>query len=197
MAAELRLRGSRGQRPGRSWTSRSRPRARPPRGTAPPNTPRASGSPATTACCSGPGPTAAGPAASSERLQDVHGWRSELQRHVGRLLADTESLLALRQRLEKALDATEIPYAIAADNLSCRARRPGRDLVRDAVEDELLKVAAGFIYEFRLLGLARLCVKRESRLQDHCVQEKAKGQIQQIYSQDEVLKCLMLTILTN
>ncbi|XP_070712659.1 tektin-4 [Pempheris klunzingeri] len=74
-----------------------------------------------------------------ERLQDVHYWRSELQRHIQQLLADTESLLALKRRLEKALDATEAPYAIATDNLSCRTRRPGPDLVRDTVEEELLK----------------------------------------------------------
>ncbi|KAG7223765.1 hypothetical protein INR49_026447 [Caranx melampygus] len=74
-----------------------------------------------------------------ERLQDIHGWKSELQRHIEQLLAHTESLLALKTRLEKALDATETPYAIATDNLTCRARRPGPDLVRDSVEEELLK----------------------------------------------------------
>ncbi|KAM9362626.1 tektin-4 [Symphorus nematophorus] len=74
-----------------------------------------------------------------ERLQEIHCWKSELQRHIDQLLADTESLLALKKRLEKALDATETPYAIATDNLNCRARRLGPDLVRDSVEEELLK----------------------------------------------------------
>ncbi|KAG7485263.1 hypothetical protein JOB18_006551 [Solea senegalensis] len=74
-----------------------------------------------------------------DRLQDIHHWRSELQRHIERLQADTASLLALKTRLEKALDATETPYAISADNLNCRTRRPGPDLVRDSVEEELLK----------------------------------------------------------
>lgn len=76
-----------------------------------------------------------------ERLQEIHYWKSELRRHIDQLLADTESLLALKKRLEKALDATEAPYAIATDNLNCRARRPGPDLVRDSVEEELLKVS--------------------------------------------------------
>lgn len=76
-----------------------------------------------------------------ERLQEIHCWKSELQRHIDRLQADTDSLLALKTRLEKALDATEAPFAIATDNLSCRARRPGPDLVRDSVEEELLKVS--------------------------------------------------------
>ncbi|KAF1394893.1 hypothetical protein PFLUV_G00005850 [Perca fluviatilis] len=74
-----------------------------------------------------------------ERLQETHYWKSELKRHVDKLLADTESLLALKTRLEKALDATEIPFAIATDNLNCRTRRPGADLVRDTVEEELVK----------------------------------------------------------
>ncbi|XP_041839520.1 tektin-4 [Melanotaenia boesemani] len=74
-----------------------------------------------------------------ERLQEIHYWKSELQRHIEQLQADTDALLALKTRLEKALDATETPYAIATDNLTCRARRLGPDLVRDTVEEELLK----------------------------------------------------------
>ncbi|KAJ8001530.1 hypothetical protein DPEC_G00170440 [Dallia pectoralis] len=74
-----------------------------------------------------------------ERLQDVHLLKSELQRHIERLLAETDLLLGQKRRLEKALDATEIPFAIATDNLTCRERRPGPDLVKDRVEEELLK----------------------------------------------------------
>uniref|UniRef100_A0A3Q1IYZ1 Tektin n=1 Tax=Anabas testudineus TaxID=64144 RepID=A0A3Q1IYZ1_ANATE len=75
-----------------------------------------------------------------ERLQDIHYWKSELQRHIDHLLTDTETLLALKTRLEKALDATETPYAITTDNLNCRTRRLGPDLVQDTVEEELMKV---------------------------------------------------------
>ncbi|XP_006637103.2 tektin-4 [Lepisosteus oculatus] len=74
-----------------------------------------------------------------ERLQDTHFWRSELQRQAEALAADTELLQAQRRRLERALDAADIPYAIATDNLACRGRRLGSDLVRDAVEVELLR----------------------------------------------------------
>uniref|UniRef100_A0A1A8BIF7 Tektin n=1 Tax=Nothobranchius kadleci TaxID=1051664 RepID=A0A1A8BIF7_NOTKA len=74
-----------------------------------------------------------------ERLQEIHYWRSELQRHVEQLQADSEALLQVKARLERALDATEIPYAIATDNLTCRTRRLGPDLVRDSVEEELMK----------------------------------------------------------
>lgn len=75
-----------------------------------------------------------------QRLQEIHGWQSELRQHIEQLQGDTDSLMALRARLERALDASQTPYAIATDNLKCRARRPGPDLVQDSVEEELLKV---------------------------------------------------------
>lgn len=77
-----------------------------------------------------------------ERLQDVHFRKSELERHIARLLTDTERLATLKWRLEKALHGTEIPFAIATDNLVCRERRSGPDLVQDRVEEELYKVDA-------------------------------------------------------
>ncbi|XP_049760509.1 tektin-4 isoform X1 [Elephas maximus indicus] len=76
-----------------------------------------------------------------ERLQDTHGWKSELQRQIEELLAETDLLLAQKLRLERALDATALPYSIAIDNLQCRERRQHPDLVRDYVEMELLKEA--------------------------------------------------------
>lgn len=74
------------------------------------------------------------------RLQDTHGWKSELQRQVEELVSETEQLLAQKQRLERALDATAGPFSIVTDNLQCRDRRQHPDLVRDCVEIELLKV---------------------------------------------------------
>uniref|UniRef100_A0A8B9WXL4 Tektin n=1 Tax=Bos mutus grunniens TaxID=30521 RepID=A0A8B9WXL4_BOSMU len=76
-----------------------------------------------------------------ERLQDMHGWKSELQRQVEELVSETELLLAQKQRLERALDATAGPFSIVTDNLQCRERRQHPDLVRDCVEIELLKEA--------------------------------------------------------
>lgn len=52
-------------------------------------------------------------------------------------------LLLLQVRLEKAKDATQVPLEIAFDNMRCRDRRYNADLVRDAVEIELLKVTYG------------------------------------------------------
>lgn len=75
-----------------------------------------------------------------DRLQDIHFWRSELERHIEKLEAETDLVLAEKLRLEKALDATEIPFAIATDNLACREKRLGPDLVKDLVEEELVRV---------------------------------------------------------
>ncbi|XP_076996473.1 tektin-4 [Tamandua tetradactyla] len=75
------------------------------------------------------------------RLQDVHGWKSELQRETEALLAETDLLLAQKLRLQRALDATAAPLSIATDNLQSRERRQHPDLVRDCVETELLREA--------------------------------------------------------
>ncbi|XP_044160501.1 tektin-4-like [Bufo gargarizans] len=75
-----------------------------------------------------------------ERLLDVHFWRSELEREIRDLTAETERLLQQKSRLQRALDAAEIPYSIASDNLQSRERRVGAELVRDGAEVELLRV---------------------------------------------------------
>ncbi|NXT38655.1 TEKT4 protein, partial [Pelecanoides urinatrix] len=80
-------------------------------------------------------------AALGQRLQDIHFWKSELQKVIEDLTAETGLLAAQKLRLERALDATEVPYTIATDNLQCRERRQPPDLVSDEVERELLKEA--------------------------------------------------------
>lgn len=95
-----------------------------------------------------------------ERLQDIHLLKSELQQKIEQLLADTHALVALRKRLEKAHDATEIPCAIATDNLNCRSRRPAPDLVRDSVEEELLKVGPMEGFEILCFNANDLSVER-------------------------------------
>ncbi|NXT74582.1 TEKT4 protein, partial [Zapornia atra] len=78
-------------------------------------------------------------AALGQRLKDIHFWKTALQKEIEDLDAETNLLAAQKLRLERALDATEVPYAIAMDNLQCRERRQPPDLVRDEVERELLK----------------------------------------------------------
>ncbi|NXS61985.1 TEKT4 protein, partial [Brachypteracias leptosomus] len=80
-------------------------------------------------------------AALGQRLKDIHFWKARLQKEIEDLDAETGLLAAQKLRLERALDATEVPYVIATDNLQCRERRQPPDLVRDEVEKELLKEA--------------------------------------------------------
>nr|XP_009930661.1 PREDICTED: tektin-4 [Opisthocomus hoazin] len=80
-------------------------------------------------------------AALGRRLQNIRCWKAELRKEIEDLDGETRLLAAQKVRLERALDATEVPYAIATDNLQCRERRQPPDLVSDEVERELLKEA--------------------------------------------------------
>lgn len=93
-------------------------------------------------------------AALGQRLQDIHFWKSELQKEIEDLDAETGLLAAQKLRLERALDATEVPYSIATDNLQCRERRQPPDLVCDEVERELLKVRGAVGWAGLLAALA-------------------------------------------
>ena len=83
--------------------------------------------------------------ALGERLHDIHFWKSELEREINDMIGETDLLLAQKKRLDHALLATEIPMHIATDNLNCRQRRQGIDLVQDEVELALLKVCLVYV----------------------------------------------------
>lgn len=74
-----------------------------------------------------------------ERLKDINFWKFELERNINDMISETDCLLEQKKRLENALRATEVPLHIATDNLNCRQRRQGIDLVQDDVELNLLK----------------------------------------------------------
>jgi len=75
----------------------------------------------------------------AEKAKDIDFWKFELNREIQDVIDETELLLAQKKRLENALRATEIPLHIATDNLNCRQRRSGVDLVQDDAEISLLK----------------------------------------------------------
>ncbi|KAL8565100.1 hypothetical protein ACOMHN_005303 [Nucella lapillus] len=75
----------------------------------------------------------------AERCKDIDFWKAELEREIRDVIDETDLQLAQKKRLENALRATEIPLHIATDNLNCRQRRQGLDLVQDDVEISLLK----------------------------------------------------------
>ena len=76
----------------------------------------------------------------AERCKDIQFWKSEEEREIRDVIEETALQLTQMKRLENALRCTEIPLHIATDNLNCRQRRQGLDLVQDDVEISLLKV---------------------------------------------------------
>ena len=57
------------------------------------------------------------------------------------MTAETEDLVAMKCRLERALLAEDLALLIVTDNLNCRQTREGIDLCQDEVELNLLKVS--------------------------------------------------------
>lgn len=77
----------------------------------------------------------------AERLRDLHFWKDELEREINDIRTETDCLVDQKKRLERALAACELALLIAMDNLNCREKREGIDLVQDEVELNLLKVS--------------------------------------------------------
>ncbi|XP_063229568.1 tektin-4 [Bacillus rossius redtenbacheri] len=83
---------------------------------------------------------------STERLQrraqDVHCWKTELERAAVAAGEEINLLDGQRQRLRTALGVLRLPAAIAGECLELRTARLEPDLVRDRVEEELVKEVA-------------------------------------------------------
>jgi len=74
-----------------------------------------------------------------QRLNDINFWKSELDRQYQETEDEVQKMLDYKQRLEDALNATQIPLHIARECLQNRERRLSIDLVHDDVEIQLLK----------------------------------------------------------
>ncbi|NXV64649.1 TEKT4 protein, partial [Molothrus ater] len=105
-----------------------------------------------------------------QRLQDIHFWRVELQKEIMELDAETNLLAAQKLRLERALDATEVPYSVVIDNLECRERRQPPDLVIDEVEKQLMK-EADLIRDIRDL-LKRTIIQAATQIRSNRIQKE-------------------------
>lgn len=76
----------------------------------------------------------------SERLHDVNFWKSELNREIEDILAETDVLVSEKRRLKRALDATTTPLHIATEALANRElHKYGVERVVDDVEIQLRK----------------------------------------------------------
>ncbi|XP_047614496.1 tektin-1 [Phacochoerus africanus] len=76
-----------------------------------------------------------------QRLEEVRFWKKELDDKLEQLVSATEDLLIYQTRLEKALESLKEPLHITEKCLEYREKRIGIDLVRDEVEQELIKEA--------------------------------------------------------
>ncbi|NXH42651.1 TEKT4 protein, partial [Dicaeum eximium] len=106
----------------------------------------------------------------SQRLEDLDFWRTELQKEIMELDAETNMLAAQKLRLERALDATEVPYAVVIDNLECRERRQPPDLVIDEVERQLLKESE-LIRDIQDL-LKRIIIQATTQIRSNRIQKE-------------------------
>lgn len=77
----------------------------------------------------------------SQRASVVYGWKTELERSLAEMVEEIELLEGERRRVKQSLSVLVIPESISGDLLQLRSCRLEPDLVRDRVEDELVKVS--------------------------------------------------------
>ena len=76
----------------------------------------------------------------AERLHDVNFWKTELNKEIEDIIAETDLLVEQKRRTQRALDATTQPLHIATESLNNRElHRYGIDRVVDDVEIQLRK----------------------------------------------------------
>ncbi|XP_065054990.1 tektin-1-like [Rhopilema esculentum] len=74
-----------------------------------------------------------------QRIQDINFWKSEIDRLHGETDDEINALIQYKERLEKALDGTQLPLHVAKQCLANRNERLQIDLVHDDVEIQLIK----------------------------------------------------------
>ena len=79
-----------------------------------------------------------------QRIQDINFWKSEIDRLHGETDDEINALIQYKERLEKALDGTQLPLHVAKQCLANRNERLQIDLVHDDVEIQLIKVSFKF-----------------------------------------------------
>lgn len=77
-----------------------------------------------------------------QRASDIHRWKCELERAIEAAIEELNLLTEQHIRLKQAMSILTIPTAIAAECIEIRSTRLEPDLVRDEVEEELIKELA-------------------------------------------------------
>lgn len=74
------------------------------------------------------------------RANVVYRWKAELEHAIAALAEETGLLEIDRRRVKRSLSVLTIPASIANEFLQLRSCRMDSDLVRDNVEEQLMKV---------------------------------------------------------
>lgn len=74
-----------------------------------------------------------------QRAQDVHRWKCELERAIAAAAEEIDFMEEQRRRLKSASSVLMLPESIAGECLERRTGRLDPELVRDIVEEELIK----------------------------------------------------------
>jgi len=74
-----------------------------------------------------------------QRIKDMKFWNKEVDDKLDAIKTETDSLIAFKTRVDKAMEACKEPLHIAQQCLLNRQRRRGIDLVHDDPEKELMK----------------------------------------------------------
>lgn len=74
------------------------------------------------------------------RSHVVYRWKAELEHAIAALAEEIELLESERRRVQRSLSVLTVPESISSEFLQLRSFRLESDLVRDPVEEELVKV---------------------------------------------------------
>lgn len=74
------------------------------------------------------------------RANEVHSWKTKLEHAIAILIEEIGLLEAERRRVKQTLSTLTVPMSIAGEFLQLRSLRLEPDLVRDDVEEQLVKV---------------------------------------------------------
>lgn len=75
------------------------------------------------------------------RAVTIHRWKSELEHDILKINEEIELIDELRRRVRKCLQALTIPDSISNEFLRIRSNRMEPDLVRDELDELLVKVS--------------------------------------------------------
>lgn len=91
------------------------------------------------------------------RANVVYGWKTKLEHAIAIITEEIGLLEAARRRVKQTLSVLTVPMSIAGEFLQLRSLRLEPDLVRDDVEEQLVKVESRLINQnndYSLLSLS-------------------------------------------